>query len=178
MQSSVLKIPTDLPHYSYDDYKTWGGEWELIDGIPYSLMPSPTREHQRFSKQFTVQVENMLAGKGCVCEVYYEFDWIVNNETVVRPDAMIVCSQIETKWLMFPPVLILEIASDATYLKDKNVKLRIYEMNKVKFYVMADPEKKRFECYELLDGNYQVKKDKFFNLDDGVKIEIDFGKMW
>jgi hypothetical protein len=63
MEQPVIRLPFDPPRYTYDDYVRWSDEWELIDRYPYSLMPSPIREHQRFSKQFTVQVENMLAGK-------------------------------------------------------------------------------------------------------------------
>jgi len=34
--------------YTYADYLTWGDEnWELIDGIPFSMSPVPNREHQR-----------------------------------------------------------------------------------------------------------------------------------
>ncbi len=36
-----------LPHYTYEDYAKWQGDWELIEGIPYA-MASPTRLHQRF----------------------------------------------------------------------------------------------------------------------------------
>ena len=38
-------------HYTYDDYKTWEGEWELIDGIPFArnssmMAPAPEIKHQ------------------------------------------------------------------------------------------------------------------------------------
>ena len=32
----------ELPHYSYQDYRRWEGDWELIEGIPYAMTPSPT----------------------------------------------------------------------------------------------------------------------------------------
>ena len=28
-----------LPHYTYEDYCMWEGNWELIDGIPYAMSP-------------------------------------------------------------------------------------------------------------------------------------------
>lgn len=40
MRVSTLKIE-DLPHYTYDDYVTWEGRWELIQGIPYAMTPAP-----------------------------------------------------------------------------------------------------------------------------------------
>ncbi len=26
-----------LPHYTYDDYIQWKGDWELIYGVPYAM---------------------------------------------------------------------------------------------------------------------------------------------
>ncbi len=37
------------PHYNYDDYKEWEGDWELIDGIAYAMSPSPMITHQAIS---------------------------------------------------------------------------------------------------------------------------------
>ena len=28
-----------LPHYTYDDYYQWDGNWELIYGVPYAMFP-------------------------------------------------------------------------------------------------------------------------------------------
>ena len=27
--------------YTYEDYKRWEGDWELIDGVPLAMAPSP-----------------------------------------------------------------------------------------------------------------------------------------
>ena len=37
---------SDLPHYTYDDYIQWEGQWELIDGIAYAMVPAPSVEHK------------------------------------------------------------------------------------------------------------------------------------
>ncbi len=118
----------------------------------------------------------MLSGKSCDCEVYSELDWIINNETVVRPDAMVVCGNFETDWLTFPPALILEIASASTYLKDKNIKYKLYEMNEVPYYLLADTEKEKVECYQLINGTYQLKRDNVFKLSTDCEIQIDLEK--
>jgi len=36
-----------LPSYTYEDYKSWEGDWELINGIPYAMAPSPIKIHQK-----------------------------------------------------------------------------------------------------------------------------------
>ena len=33
-------------HYTYDDYKLWEGNWELINGIAVAMSPAPVRKHQ------------------------------------------------------------------------------------------------------------------------------------
>jgi len=35
-----------IEHYTYDDYRKWDGEWELIDGFPLAMAPTPMRKHQ------------------------------------------------------------------------------------------------------------------------------------
>jgi Uma2 family endonuclease len=178
MQQKSTRLPFDPPRYTYDDYKNWSDEWELIDGYPYSLMPSAKRKHQRFATQFIWIVKNILAGKSCDCEVFSEFDWIINEETVVRPDCMIVCGAFETDWLTFPPTLIVEIGSASTYMKDRNLKYKLYEMNAVKYYLLADTEKQRVDSYEWIDGSFQPKQDNTFRLSEECEVKIDFEKMW
>jgi hypothetical protein len=33
-------------NYTYEDYLKWDGQWELIDGVPYSMAPSHSFTHQ------------------------------------------------------------------------------------------------------------------------------------
>lgn len=35
-----------LPNYTYADYCNWEGRWEVIDGIPFAMSPSPSIRHQ------------------------------------------------------------------------------------------------------------------------------------
>jgi len=30
-----------LPRYTYEDYKLWEGDWELLEGVPSAMAPSP-----------------------------------------------------------------------------------------------------------------------------------------
>lgn len=38
--------------YSYNDYKDWEGNWELINGYPIAMSPSPKRTHQFLAENF------------------------------------------------------------------------------------------------------------------------------
>lgn len=166
------------PRYSYDDYKNWSDEWELIEGYPYSLMPSAKRKHQDFATNFVFMAKSIFRNKTCDCKVYTEFDWIVNNETVVRPDCMIVCGTFTEDYATSAPALIVEIGSASTYLKDKNIKYKLYELNGVKYYLMADTDKQKIASYELIEGVYQPKQDNTFQLTSECQITLDFNNIW
>ncbi len=139
----------DLPRYTYQDYEKWEGDWELIKGFPFTLNPSPTWQHQSFGGNFISAFKNALdkANKNDSCEVLYSCDWIVNNETVVRPDVMIVCEPIEGKYPTKPPSLILEILSPATILKDRNTKYNLYQAYGVKYYIKPTLIKKKLKFF-------------------------------
>lgn len=101
-----------LPQYTYKDYKSWEDEWELIYGFPYAMIPSAKRIHQITGRKFMRMVEDELKSlnAACDCDVFYELDWIIDENTIVRLDVMIVCGKFEEDFLHFTPMLVLEIA--------------------------------------------------------------------
>ncbi len=174
-------IPVEwLPKYTYTDYEAWEGNWELIYGYPYALHPSAKRVHQSTGRKVIRLAEDALqVGKeSCNCEVYYELDWIVDDTTVVRPDIMIVCGAFEDDFLRFPPSLIIEITSKRTQMTDRNVKFKLYEANKVPFYLIADVECKSTDVFQLFDNRYKQIQTSIFLLEDGCQIEMDLKKLW
>ena len=178
MQSLHANFSFPLPRYSYEDYKNWSDEWELIEGYPYSLMPSAKFKHQIFNTRFSRMVGNLLSAGPCNCEPVSDVDWIVNNDTVVRPDTMIVCGKVTTDFITSPPSLVLEIGSVSTFLRDKNIKYKLYEISGVKYYIMADTEKQKVTAYELVEGIYEPKSDNIFRLSADCEIMINFNSLW
>ncbi|HVG41792.1 MAG TPA: Uma2 family endonuclease [Chitinophagaceae bacterium] len=178
---NIGSIPAEwLPQYTYKDYEKWEGDWELIRGIPYAMSPSPYRRHQYIGGQF-VTLSNISLRKNakhCSCEVLYESDWIINEHTVVKPDVIIVCDIPPSDFIRIPPVLILEIFSSATRLKDRNIKFKLYEENGVKYYLMADPEKNAIEMFVLKDNRYQEIITSSFELTASCVIELDVQQLW
>ncbi|MBB1283650.1 Uma2 family endonuclease [Flavisolibacter sp. BT320] len=157
----------DYPRYTYKDYEIWDGDWELIRGIPYAMRPAPNRHHQRFGSQFVTTFSNALNQNAidCNCDVLYETDWKVSDDTVVRPDVMIVCEEIKGNFVTDPPSLILEILSPATILKDRNTKFNLYQAYGVRYYLIADLGKRQVEIFQLQNNLYQEKNDlNEFNL--------------
>ncbi len=43
--SSAPRYP--IPPQTVDDYRHWQGDWELVEGIPIAMSPSPFGPHKR-----------------------------------------------------------------------------------------------------------------------------------
>lgn len=171
----------DIPHYTYKDYELWEGDWELIKGFPYSMSPAPNWKHQGFGGKAVTAFVNALNKKKpkCSCEVLYECDWIINDDTVVRPDVMIVCEPIEGNYPTKPPSLILEILSPQSLLKDRNTKFNLYQSFGVKYYLIANVDKKEIEYYILKDNKYKEEKNiNMFELHANCALNLNLSLLF
>jgi Uma2 family endonuclease len=170
-----------LPHYTYEDYKLWEGRWELINGIPFSMAPSPSWKHQDINVNIISQLKSKLANCNSKCIAIMSTDWIVEDDTVLAPDVSVTCEPIDGKFLTKTPELIFEILSPSTVLKDKNTKFQLYEIKKVLYYVIVDPKTKSFEIFYLVNDEYQ-KINLTENLFDfklkSCNIPFDFSNIW
>ena len=137
-----------LPSYTVEDYKCWKGDWELIEGVPYAMTPSPSAKHQRTSfliaKQ--IQIEEQLEDCPERCFVYQDLDWIVDERTVVRPDLVVVCKKVE-EYIRSNPEVVFEVVSKSTAFEDEKVKFYLYEREKVKYYALVYPDIKKNEGF-------------------------------
>lgn len=94
-----------LPHYTYKDYERWEGRWKLIDGIPYAMSPQPGLTYQRISQKIGAQLKILL--EDCdKCIALLPVDWKISDDTVVQPDNLVVCGEVEGKYLTKPSILI------------------------------------------------------------------------
>lgn len=110
--------------------------------------------------------------------VFIELDWKINDYTFVRPNLMIVCDELKTDFLEFPPILIIEILSPSTMAKDIAIKYEIYKSQGVQFYIMIDYAKQNTEVFELIDNNYKQVEKYDFQLDKNCSVAFDFDKLW
>jgi Uma2 family endonuclease len=169
------------PHYTFSDYSTWEGDWELWDGIAVAMSPSPLGPHGRAVAKLVFQIEWCLQRKACHCATYAGLDWIVRDDTVVRPDVMVVCGHQPGRYLEQPPALAVEVLSDATADKDRTAKRKLYESAGVSHYLLVDPVKKTIEWLTLSEQGVYVDRspeisaaDTFScTLADGCRIELD-----
>ena len=172
--------PKYIPHYSVSDYQQWEGDWELFDGVPISMTPSPDQEHQSVSGELYAQILTELKTGGCeLCKVFYELDWIVSEDTVVRPDVIIVCHPADTKHIEQVPQFIAEILSNSTRNKDLGPKKDLYEAQGVRYYLTIEPATREYILRELRDGVYQDidGSPAKLHLDDTCQINMDFNSL-
>ena len=153
-----------LPHYTLEDYDRWEGDWELIDGVPFAMAPRPGFDHQRAGKRLLFPLEEAIA-RCSRCELFYEIGWRIAPQTVFQPDLVIVCREPNNPhYLDFPPKLIIEILSPSTEAKDCGLKMERYAWYGVRFYMLADPQRKQLEAYQLEQGGYRKLKGPQFEL--------------
>ncbi|HIP50702.1 MAG TPA: Uma2 family endonuclease [Campylobacterales bacterium] len=172
-----------LPNYNYDDYKEWEGDWELIYGVPYAMSPAPNITHQEINLNIGIELKSKL--KKCKnCKALPEVDWKITEETVVRPDTLVVCNLKNQKaYLSKTPSIIFEVLSPSTKSKDRNFKSLLYAQGGVKYYILVEPVGMFAEVYELKKGKYKLKgefKDEkyTFELEDECSFEFSFKEVF
>ena len=171
-----------IPRYSYADYAQWEGNWELINGYPYAMSPSPLPRHQKLASDLAFLFTGAIKKQQlrCDCDLLFETDWCISESTIVKPDIMVVCGQYpDDKVIQIPPVLIIEIFSPATRLKDRNVKFDLYRQSGVKYYLMADPDKKTIEVFQLVDNDYKEQEARStFTLTNACSITVELAEIF
>ena len=147
-----------LPRYTYEDYCQWEGKWEIIDGIPYAMSPAPSHKHQNIAGNIFAEFRESLRENACKhCRVYQPIDYVVDDNTILQPDLLIVCKPITGKVLDFPPDLVVEILSPSTALKDRHTKFEIYESQGIPYYVIVDIQSNSIEIYKLREKKYMLE---------------------
>jgi Uma2 family endonuclease len=175
-----MTAPTSIiPKYTYQDYKNWKEDWELIDGYPWSLMPAAGWNHNVTQSNAVFQgKKSLLSNSNCNCWIVSKLDWKINNDTILRPDMMIICNKPKNDFLEFPPALIMEILSASTHTKDRTIKFQIYQEQGVKYYLMADCDRRIVQVYELIDNLFREVKKNTFLLENNCEVSFDFDRFW
>ncbi len=167
--------------YTYDDYKNWEGDWELIEGYPLAMAPAPMIRHQKLSVFITRAFLNSI--EMCEeCDVLSEVDYKISEDTVVRPDVVLTCGEKNEYYLTKAPQIIVEIISKATAKRDEKVKFALYEREKVTYYILVYPDDLRAKIYKLKNGKYEKEGDfltqKYRFRDIECEFEVDFNDIF
>jgi len=176
-----MSVATIL-NYTYDDYKNWDGDWELIDGIPVSMAPAPMKIHQKIASELFFYLKQNIQEECIECEVLYETDWKISNNTTVRPDIVLVCDDEGKRYITKAPKIVIEILSPSTAQKDETIKFELYENESVDYYILVYPTDLKAKVYHLKDGRYtkvgDFTKEKLKFIDIKCNIELDFDKVF
>ncbi len=116
--SSMSAAEKFQPNYTVDDYRQWQGDWELWQGIPVSMVPSPFGRHSSVTGKIVTSLNNAIAANGCSATTLVELDWIISAGTVVRPDVAVVCGGLPERHLEARPEIVVEVLSGTTRDRD------------------------------------------------------------
>jgi Uma2 family endonuclease len=167
-----------IEYYTYDDYKLWEGNWELINGIPLSMAPAPMKIHQSIASKIISHLDKQI--DDCTaCEVLGEIDYKVSDDTVLRPDIALTCNETNEYYLVKAPEIIVEIISKSTAKRDEKYKFEIYEKQKVKYYIIVYPDELSAKVFMLdgktydIQGTFTNETYEFANTTCNIKIDFE-----
>lgn len=157
--------PDNKGTYSFQDWLTWEGSWELINGRAFNISPVPTSSHQFIVGELHFSLRTFFQNRKCFVfiapfDVYFsENEQYDLPDQVVQPDLSVVCSkdQISKNGCHGAPSLIIEVLSPSTALKDFNEKFNLYQKYGVNEYWIVDPGNQTVHVYTLEDGSYQTR---------------------
>ncbi|GAB1157737.1 Uma2 family endonuclease [Paenibacillus illinoisensis] len=158
--------PDNKGIYNFQDWLTWEGTWELINGKAYNMSPAPTSLHQFIVGELHFSLRTFLQNRKCYVfvapfDVYFsENEQYDTPDHVVQPDLSVICSkdQISKNGCHGAPSLIIEVLSPSTALKDFNEKFNLYQKYGVNEYWIVDPGNQTVHVYTLEDGSYQDRR--------------------
>lgn len=143
-----------LPNYTYEDYKHWEGDWELIEGVAYAMAPAPMKKHQMLIGYIFSEIIAKM-GECRECEVLIDSDWKLDSQNVLKPDVAVVCNDQNRKYISKTPEVIFEVISPSTARKDEGLKYSIYAEEGVKYYVLVYPNDLIAKVYKNVDLEYK-----------------------
>ena len=130
-------------YYRVDDFRRWDGDWELIYGTAYAMALSPLFTHQYVNSKIFRNLDEAV--DNCPeCYAVIETDWEISDDTVVRPDSMLICYE-PSEHLSRRPEIIFEVISSSTAMRDEILKFELYQREGVLFYTIVYPSLKKLK---------------------------------
>ncbi len=170
------------PHYTVEDYQHWDGDWELWHGTAVSMSPSPFGKHANVLGKIVTALNVGVEAAVCHANVLVEIDWIVSKDTVLRPDAVVVCGDAPERHVESVPAIVVEVLSDSTRDRDLHWKREIYQEQKVPHYFILDPVAKQMQWLRL-NESHQFESQPLqasiqLNLCDDCSITISTDRLF
>ena len=147
-----------VEYYTYEDYCQWKGDWELIYGVPLAMSPAPMINHQVIAGDILFELKSSI-GECKECLVFGEADWKINDDTIVKPDVVLICNETNEAYMTKAPEIIVEVISKSTAKRDEKTKFKLYQEEKVKYYIIVYPTDLKAKIYKLENNRYTKEGD-------------------
>ncbi|HYV95419.1 MAG TPA: Uma2 family endonuclease [Chitinophagales bacterium] len=167
--------------FTFEQWKLWEGLWEIIEGLPYPLSHLKSVRHQIVNGEILSELQIHFR-RNKLYASFMPVDWKISDDTIVVPDAIVVSKHELGDFIAITPAIVFEVISASTESKDRELKYRIYEQQKVRYYVIVDPKKNLAEIYQLCEKGFELKKktrdEKFFFELEQYNFEFNFNNIW
>ncbi|EQD25360.1 MAG: hypothetical protein D084_Lepto4C00168G0001 [Leptospirillum sp. Group IV 'UBA BS'] len=152
-----------LKEWTYEDYLALPEgdpfRYEVINGDLY-MTPAPNLRHQRISMNISRIVSSFLHQNplGEIFSAPCDVIFVPEPLQYVEPDLVFVSKErsaiLTEKNIQGVPDLLVEILSQTTKIRDRRLKLSLYERFGVPEYWIVDPETESVQVFQLVDGRY------------------------
>ena len=152
------------PPYTYREYALLpddGKRYEIVDGDLY-VSPAPTPFHQTVSRRLQFQLMSQLEITGRAYVFNAPIDLILDDETVVQPDLVVVSMEqrdvISKRGIEGAASVVVEILSPSTSSNDRVLKRLAYARHRIPEYWIVDPTAGQVEAYRLEADGYVLRE--------------------
>jgi Uma2 family endonuclease len=179
----VINTETKLTYEDYVLFPEDGKIHEIIDG-EHCMTPAPETYHQTLSRRIQFQLYRQIEerGRGFVFDA--PTDVQLSEIDIVQPDLLVILaarkSIISPTKVIGPPDLVIEILSESTGRKDRELKRDLYQKAKVPEYWLVDPKGQQITVLRLKRGSYETvgsfHDEVRYDAVEGVAV--DLSKVW
>ena len=122
------------------------------------MAPAPMIQHRVIAHAISRELINSI-GECKECLVFGEADWKVNDDTIVKPDVVLICNETHDAYMTKAPEIIVEVISKSTAKRDEKTKFKLYEEEKVQYYIIVYPDDLKAKIYRLENDKYTKEGD-------------------
>lgn len=143
--------------------------WELPEGAPRCelingevvVVPAPDEWHQEVSSALNDNLRQYVLENGLGRVFFAPVALTLPDETELQPDLVVLQAghpDLGTRFksITHPPLLVIEVLSRSTRVRDRKVKSELYALAGIPHYWMADPDRRTIEAWSLVDGVYET----------------------
>jgi Uma2 family endonuclease len=160
-----------------------GYRYEILEG-DLLVTPAPSPLHQRVSKRLQRQLEAYFEARSLGEVFNAPVDLILTFHDVVEPDLVVVAEpkQVSERGIEGAPLLVVEILSPSTRVRDRTMKARRYAELGIPHYWIVDPDEKRLECFRLQATTYELllqgESPAKLTHPDFPDLQLDLSAIW